>query len=121
MISLSRLRAVAARRLILLGTAANLGIAAVAVGLVPSFVPTLSTADAAEGVQRATSFADLVERVKPAVISVRVNAAAGARTASADRSMPFPPNSEMERFLRRFGMPDMRTPETGPDNRRGAN
>ena len=58
-------------------------------------------------VQRPVGFADVVERVKPSVISVRVNIREKADT-SADRSddLPFPPGSPMERFFRRFGGPD---------------
>jgi serine protease Do len=50
-------------------------------------------------------FADIVEKVKPAVISVRVKADAGPQL-SADRELPFPKGSPMEQFFRRFGMPD---------------
>src|SRR5262245_38716906 len=55
-------------------------------------------------VQRPVGFADIVERVKPSVISVRVNIREKA-DPSADRSddSPFPPGSPMERFFRRFG------------------
>jgi serine protease Do len=59
-----------------------------------------------------TGFADVVEHVKPAVISVRVRIN-GDRTASRSNSNdndenanPFPPGSPMERFFRRFGAPD---------------
>jgi serine protease Do len=59
-------------------------------------------------VQRPIGFADIVERVKPSVISVRVNIR--EKSDSADRSddsaSPFPPGSPMERFFRRFGGPD---------------
>jgi serine protease Do len=47
------------------------------------------------------------------VISVRVKTKTGAKTTSFERESPFPPNSQMERFFRRFGTPDM-----DPDNRR---
>jgi serine protease Do len=49
---------------------------------------------------------DIVEKVKPAVISVRVKVDGGARTMSFDGDSPFPPGSPMERFFKRFGMPD---------------
>ncbi|HEY0848684.1 MAG TPA: Do family serine endopeptidase [Bradyrhizobium sp.] len=59
-------------------------------------------------VERPTGFADIVERVKPSVISVKV--AMGDKTAkddSADKEdSPFAPGSPMERFFRRFGGPD---------------
>jgi len=50
-------------------------------------------------------FADIVEKVKPAVISVRVKSEAGPQLSS-DRELPFPKGSPMEQFFRRFGMPD---------------
>src|SRR5476651_2680741 len=55
-------------------------------------------------------FADIVERVKPSVISVKVNI--NEKLASKDESnnnnedSPFQPGSPMERFFRRFGGPD---------------
>jgi serine protease Do len=58
-------------------------------------------------VERPVGFADIVERVKPSVISVKVNLK--EKTASnddGDDSSPFQPGSPMERFFRRFGGPD---------------
>src|SRR6476646_2234125 len=59
-------------------------------------------------VAQPVGFADIVERVKPSVISVKV--AMGDKTAkddSADKDdSPFQPGSPMERFFRRFGGPD---------------
>ena len=52
-------------------------------------------------------FADIVERVKPSVISVKVRIK--EKTADAgdgDEGSPFQPGSPMERFFRRFGGPD---------------
>jgi serine protease Do len=52
-------------------------------------------------------FADIVERVKPSVISVKVNINEKvAKDDSDDNDSPFPPGSPMERFFRRFGGPD---------------
>jgi serine protease Do len=51
-----------------------------------------------------TGFADIVEKVKPAVISVRVKMASAQLSSSEDS--PFPKGSPMEQFFRRFGMPD---------------
>jgi len=101
-------RALSTRRLILLATVANLGVAALVIGqtgLSQSVVPSFSTA-AAETAQRQAGFGDLVEKVKPAVISVRVKMDA-AKTMSFDGGDQFPPNSRMEEFFRQFGMPDM--------------
>jgi serine protease Do len=109
MINVPLVRALSTRRLILLATVANLGIAAVVVGhdgFPQSMLPALSAADAAESTQRPAGFADLVEKVKPAVISVRVKREAGAKMMGLEGDLPLPPNSGMEQFFRRFGMPD---------------
>jgi serine protease Do len=50
-------------------------------------------------------FADIVERVKPAVISVRVRMNAPSSRMSMN-DLPFPQGSPMDRFFRRFGFPD---------------
>src|ERR1700682_2063997 len=59
-------------------------------------------------VEKPVGFADIVERVKPSVISVKVNIA--EKLAKDDSSnnddSPFQPGSPMERFFRRFGGPD---------------
>jgi serine protease Do len=54
-------------------------------------------------------FADIVERVKPSVISVKVNIAeklAKDDSGNNNEDSPFQPGSPMERFFRRFGGPD---------------
>jgi serine protease Do len=99
-------RALSTRRLILLATVANLGVAGLVLASPPrSWLPTFSAADAAESMQRPAGFADLVEKIKPAVISVRVKTDADAKTTSFEGDSPFPPGSPMERFFRRFEMP----------------
>src|SRR5215472_11692180 len=57
-------------------------------------------------VQQPFGFADIVERVKPSVISVKVNINEKAAKDDGDDDLPFQPGSPMERFFRRFGMPD---------------
>src|SRR3978361_2268489 len=60
-------------------------------------------------VERPIGFADVVERVKPSVISVKVNITeklAKDDTSNNDDS-PFQPGSPMERFFRRFGGPSV--------------
>ena len=97
-------RVLSARRLILLATVANLGAAAVAIGIDGShrsLLPALTTADAA---QRPVGFGDLVEKVKPAVIAVRVKLNADAKAMGSEGELP--PDLPIERFLRRFGMPE---------------
>src|SRR5258708_6554484 len=60
-------------------------------------------------VERPIGFADIVERVKPSVISVKVNinekVAKDDSSGNSDDS-PFQPGSPMERFFKRFGGPD---------------
>ena len=114
-------RALSARRLVLLATVAGLGVAAAAVGpnvFHQAKLPTYATANAAESTQRPVGFADLVQKVKPAVISVRVKVDAGGEMMSSDGDRPFPPNSHMQRFFHHFGMPDG---ENAPDNQRRPN
>ena len=58
-------------------------------------------------VQQPVGFADIVERVKPSVISVKVNIREKvAKDDSNNDDSPFQPGSPMERFFRRFGGPD---------------
>jgi serine protease Do len=109
-------RALSARRLVLLATVASLGVAGAAVGpnvFHQAKLQTYATANAAESMQRPAGFADLVAKVKPAVISVRVKMDAGAEMMSFGGELPFPPKSQMQRFFHHFGMPDG---ENTPDN-----
>src|SRR5882757_3463103 len=77
-------------------------------------------------VERPIGFADIVERVKPSVISVKINIAEkttkGDDSANKDEDSPFQPGSPMERFFRRFGGPDGLPPglRGGPRGGRGA-
>ena len=69
-----------------------------------------------KSMQRPMGFADLVEKVKPAVISVRVKVDAGAEMMNFDDEMPSQ-NPPMQRFFRHFEMPndeDMPRPEHEP-------
>jgi serine protease Do len=109
------------RRLVLLATVASLGVAGAAVGpnvFHEAKLPMYATANAAESTQRPAGFADLVAKAKPAVISVRVKIDAGAEMMGFDGDMPFPPNSQMQRFFHHFGMPN---DETAPDKQRQPN
>ena len=92
---------------------AGLGVAAY--GLSPQHAPAdLFTSPAhaqvnneVRKVERPIGFADIVERVKPSVISVKVNIAEKvAKDDSSSEDSPFQPGSPMERFFRRFGGPD---------------
>jgi serine protease Do len=55
-------------------------------------------------VAQPVGFADIVERVKPSVISVKVNITEKlAKDDTGSEDSPFPPGSPMERFFKRFG------------------
>ncbi|TMJ61680.1 MAG: Do family serine endopeptidase [Alphaproteobacteria bacterium] len=93
--------------------AAGLGVAAYGFG--PSTDPVAFSSPAhaqvnneVSKVQKPVGFADIVERVKPSVISVKVNInekVAKDESGNSDDS-PFQPGSPMERFFRRFGGQD---------------
>jgi serine protease Do len=75
-------------------------------------------------VAQPVGFADIVERVKPSVISVKVNInekTSKDDSANKDDDSPFQPGSPMERFFRRFGGPDGLPPglRGGPRGGRG--
>ena len=57
-------------------------------------------------VAQPVGFADIVEHVKPSVISVKVNINEKVAKDDNDDDTPFQPGSPMERFFRRFGGPD---------------
>jgi serine protease Do len=102
-------KAFAARRLALLASAAGLAIAVVAAGTsgfsTPNFPSAITTAHA-QTMQRSTGFADIVEKVKPAVISVRVKVDAAAKMTSMngnDDASPMQPGAPLEKFFEQFG------------------
>ena len=104
-------RALSARRAILLATTiAGLGTAAlvVAPGLDLSLgypaAHAQNLTEQAHKLQAPIGFADIVEKVKPAVISVRVKVDGGSQTTGVGNS-EIPPG--LREFFRRFGMPDM--------------
>jgi serine protease Do len=98
------------RRGILLTSVGALAIAAaVAAPLAPksSLATLVSNAAAAETAHAPDSFADLVARVKPAVISVRVKMASDDATTLGQEDNPFGEGTPFDRFFRRFGAPEM--------------
>ena len=112
-------RSLSSRRVALLAaTIAGFGAAAllVAPNGAPSFDPFGATAQAQnlsekaqQIAQKPVGFADIVEKVKPAVISVRVKMERPANSNLNDndeQDIPWPPGSPFERFFRRFGMPN---------------
>ncbi len=109
-------RILSARRVALLATTIA-GFAA-AVFVAPAFAPqadVFGTIAHAQNLtdkvqqlsQRPVGFADIVEKVKPSVMSVRVKMERPANEESSDQELPFPPGSPFERFFKRFGMPNM--------------
>ena len=100
-------KAFAGRRLALLASAAGLAIAVVATGTSGFSTPNLKVASAhAETMQRSSGFADVVEKVKPAVVSVRVKIDATAKTTGMndnDEANPTQPGAPLERFFEQFG------------------
>src|SRR5438067_4358745 len=105
-------RILSARRLVLLAGIAGLGTTLLigGAGFLPQPTnPDLSAVAYAQGIQRPVGFADIVEKVKPAVISVRVKVAGGATMMGFEGDSPLPPN--VERFFRRFGLPEGLSPE----------
>jgi serine protease Do len=94
-----------ARRLALLATVGVIGLGGVFAGnqFAPHSTLTALTAPAyAQTAQRPVGFADIVEKVKPSVISVRVKMGADGRELSSDSPIPNLPFD----FFRRFGSPD---------------
>jgi serine protease Do len=109
------------RQLALLGSVAAIG-AAVLIAGPTGYLPMpvwSSSAHAADAAARVpTGFGDLVSKVKPAVISVRVKIDATANMANMDQGndqdqgndrevVPFAPGSPMEKFFQQFGEPGM--------------
>src|SRR5208282_1951269 len=67
------------------------------------------------GVPAPVGFADIVERVKPAVVGVRVRIEGMATSDETQKELPLPPRSPFDRFFRHFGtpMPDAPVPKSG--------
>jgi serine protease Do len=113
-----------ARRVSLMASVAGVGLAVLLVG--PGAFHTMNmpgwtgSALAAETVPQPSGFADMVAKVKPAVISVRVRLDA-EKTASLEgdegRAQPSAP---FDRFFRQFGLPDNMPNGVEPRNRRSA-
>jgi serine protease Do len=108
-------RVLSARRIGLMATTVA-GLGAAALFLTPHANPSAalfaSSAHAQNLSQQAqqlpqhpVGFADIVAKVKPAVISVRVRLERTAAGPGGD-DLPVPPGSPFEHFFRRFGMPE---------------
>jgi serine protease Do len=102
-----------ARRFALLASVAGIGAAVLLGGPggfdrmnLAGFTPA---AHAAEAAQRPAGFADLVAKVKPAVISVRVKIEQAAETTGSgeSRDIPMQPGAPLEKFFQQFGFSDL--------------
>jgi serine protease Do len=119
--SLQSRRILSARRIALLTTAIA-GVGAAVFFLAPNG-NALGTAALAQNLtekvqqlpQRPVGFADIVEKVKPAVISVRVKIERHADSSDTSEDNPFPPGSPFEKFFRQFGMPSMPNMPSGKE------
>ena len=113
----------AARKIALMASVvAGLGVAAYGVSPAPHDVfSTAAHAQVDKQVKAQAAapvgFADIVERVKPSVISVKVNMkekVSSREEGGGNEDSPFQPGSPMERFFKRFGQDGM------PPGMRGA-
>jgi serine protease Do len=97
-----KFRTFSARRLALLAGVA--GVSAAVLFTAPGFAPQTTfapTAAHAQNMQRPVGFADIVEKVKPAVISVRVKINSGQQLMGFE-NLPLPRGTPMDRFFRRL-------------------
>jgi serine protease Do len=111
-LNLTKPKVLTARRLTLLASVGALGAAVLFAGpntyWTSAFgAPPAAAADAV--MQHPVGFADIVAKVKPAVISVRVKIPASAEPAllqqnrDDDEQVPMQPGSPMEKFFQQFG------------------
>jgi serine protease Do len=108
-----KLRYLTARRLTLLASVGALGATVLLAGPASHWQPAAGAlpANAAEvGMQRPAGFADIVAKVKPAVISVRVTVAGSAEPALSqddgddeDQQIPVQPGAPLDKYFRQFG------------------
>ncbi len=102
---LQNLRRSSLRRALLAAVAVSaLGAAAVNQG---AFAPSHAAAATAQTSAGPASFADIVDRVKTAVVSVKVKLDDGGDADVQAQGLPqFPPGSPFDKFFKQFGMPD---------------
>ena len=107
-------KSLSARRLVLMASVAAVGAALLVGGPggyhggLPAWTAAASAADST--MQHPSGFADIVAKVKPAVISVRVKIPASAEPASMQQqgdddqdAVPSVPGSPMDKFFKQFG------------------
>jgi serine protease Do len=113
-----------AGRVTLMASVAGIGLAVLLTG--PGAFRTTnspgwtSSALAAETMLRSSGFADMVAKVKPAVISVRVRMDAERTASLDDNDGPTQPGAPFDRFFRQFGLPDGIPNGVEPPTRRPA-
>ena len=81
----------------------------VATSLTAGYLLSGSQVTAAEvdaiGTPAPLGFADIVERVKPTVVGIRVKIEGVTQSGEEQQKSPFPPGSPFDRYLRQFGIP----------------
>jgi serine protease Do len=93
-------------RAALLGAVALAALGAVALDN-GAFAPSFALAASTQSSAGPASFADVVDRVKSAVVSVKVKVADADEADTDMQGMPhFPHGTPFDRFFRQFGMPD---------------
>ena len=115
-------RSLRPRRATLLASVAGVGIAALVAGTSlyqPGPFDLISPAAAAETIGQPSGFADLVSRVKPAVISVRVRLNDSAQGSSFNRNNDnVMPSDRVPRSTNSFSSSVFRTCQTARNRRR---
>src|ERR1700742_1453181 len=108
------------RRVILLASVAAIGGAVVLAG--PGHMPVTfgGTAAHASEVAPKAGFADLIDKVKPAVISVRVKIEQDDQTVGEGgvQQQQFSDNGDLQKFFQQFGMPNMPNFRQGQQGRK---
>jgi serine protease Do len=122
-------KVLSARRIALMASVAGLGAVVLLAG--PRFYPSAGVdfgapaARAAEAtLPHPASFADIVAKVEPAVISVRVKLdesadAASLRHDESDQVIPFAPGSPLQKFFQQFGGQDGQGGQNGQNGPNG--
>ena len=94
--------------------ALGLGVAMLGVSLVPNGMGHAVAAEVdAAGVNAPVGFAEIIERVRPAVVGIRVKTEPGS--VDGERAQAFPPGSLLDRFFRQFGVQIPPDPAPGSD------
>ncbi len=105
-------------RAALLASALAIGMTGVVAGEAVLFSDGHANAASTPSAVAPASFADLVERVSPAVVSIRVKEAVQPEQSSFQDLPDLPRGHPLERFFRRFGEPDGRNFGNRPHHRR---